>query len=227
MSSEFSQPTPDSEGILPMPERLPVMTLPGCTLLPQNILPLCIFEQKFRLMLKEALDSDRMFCIGMRKGAEESPAPPDGQPDDIHPHMTIGIIRACVTNRDGTSNLLLQGIKRVRLVSWHQVQPFRIADIEAAPSTGLDHPDLPTLKETLINLIDELQQQGVDISSELIQTLSQADDASVMVDIAGFHLIRCSDLQQELLATDSVPKRLGRLIELLRRVRNSGQTSDD
>ncbi len=209
-----------------MPDRLPVMVLPGCTLLPHNILPLCIFEQRYRQMLTAALEGDRMFCIGMRRADEEPPLPANGQPDDVHPHMTVGVIRACVANSDGTSNLLLQGIERVRLVQWHQVRPFRIAEVEPLPSTGMDHPELPCLREALLERVEEMTQAGWDISPQLIQMLRQVDDHQAAVNVAGFHLLRCPDLQQELLATDSIPGRLRRLLQALQQVRQTEQPEE-
>lgn len=191
------------------------MILPGCTLLPHNILPLCIFEQRYRLMLKSALESERMFCIAMRRAPEDPFLTDDEQPDDVHPHMTIGVIRACVANPDGTSNLLLQGLERVRLKRWHQLQPFRIAEVEVAPVSETDHPDLPALREALLERVDDLRQSGWDISPQLIQLLRQTGDLQAVADIAGFHLVRCPEQQQQILATDSVPRRLERLLKAL------------
>lgn len=222
MTSPSSKPNPQPPDRLPVPERLPVMILPGCTLLPHNILPLCIFEQRYRQMLKAALHDQRMFCIGMRRGSEESPLAPDAQPEDVHPHMTVGVIRACVANPDGTSNLLLQGVERVKLLCWDQVHPFRIARIEPLTDTGIDHPELPGLREALLEEVEELTQCGWDISPQLIHMLRHVDDHLAAVNVAGFHLLRCPEMQQELLATDSVPQRMRQLLEGLRRVKAGG-----
>lgn len=66
------------------------------------MLPLHIFEERYRLMCKFALTGNRMFAIAH--------ATEDGMIADIG---SLGVIRAAVTNEDGTSNLILQGIGRV------------------------------------------------------------------------------------------------------------------
>src|SRR5439155_25640751 len=46
-----------------LPKRVPVMPLPGAFLFPHALLPLCIFEPRYRKMLKHALAHHRMFCV--------------------------------------------------------------------------------------------------------------------------------------------------------------------
>src|SRR6267154_1999339 len=59
-----------------LPSEIPVMTLPEATLFPQALLPLYIFEPRYRQMLADALHSNRMFSVAMRKpgSTRESPS---------------------------------------------------------------------------------------------------------------------------------------------------------
>ena len=83
------------------------MTLPNATLFPQALLPLYIFEPRYRQMLADALHSHRMFSVAMQKpgSKRESPLTVAG----------LGLIRVSVGHRDGTSHLILQGLARVEL----------------------------------------------------------------------------------------------------------------
>ena len=83
------------------------MTLPNATLFPQALLPLYIFEPRYRQMLADALHSNRMFSVAMQKpgSTRETPSPVAG----------LGLIRVSVGHRDGTSHLILQGLARVEL----------------------------------------------------------------------------------------------------------------
>src|SRR5205814_7643855 len=111
-----------------LPERAPVMPLPGAMLFPNALLPLYIFEPRYREMLDYALTRDRMFCVTLIR--------PDRlqwkSANDFFHVATIGLIRACVDRGDGTSNLILQGLKRVRFTSFLQLQPFPIAALRKA-----------------------------------------------------------------------------------------------
>src|SRR5262245_25985656 len=86
--------------IVPMklPTAVPVMTLPGATLFPQALLPLYIFEPRYRKMLSDMLRSDRMIIVAMQK-----PGCKRETPCDI---AGLGLIRVSVGHRDGTSHLI-------------------------------------------------------------------------------------------------------------------------
>ena len=106
-----------------LPEQLPVMPLPGAVLFPHALLPLYIFEPRYRKMLEHALQQHRMFCVTLIK-----PSCPDWHAAEDFFHLaTAGLIRACVGRSDGTSNLILQGLQRVRFTSFEQEKPFPIA----------------------------------------------------------------------------------------------------
>ena len=113
-----------------LPEEAPVMPLPGAILFPHALLPLYIFEPRYRQMLTHALAHERMFCVALLRPERTEWK----DEDDFFDVATIGLIRACVGRGDGTSNLILQGLQRVRLIHFLQLHPFPIAEIDALKS---------------------------------------------------------------------------------------------
>src|SRR5437660_9967279 len=106
-----------------LPKQLPVMPLPGAVLFPHALLPLYIFEPRYRQMLQHALEQHRIFCVTLIK-----PSCPEWHaPEDFFHVATAGLIRACVGGDDGTAKLMLQGLQRVRLAGFEQEAPFLIA----------------------------------------------------------------------------------------------------
>src|SRR5258707_5777025 len=99
-----------------LPKQLPVMPLPSAVLFPHALLPLYIFEPRYRKMLKHALTHHRMFCIALIKPhcAEWQSAA------DFFHTAGVGLIRACVEREHGTSNLILQRLERVRFTAFEQ-----------------------------------------------------------------------------------------------------------
>src|SRR6202790_2833716 len=98
------------DGSVSLPPQVPVMPLPGALLFPHALLPLYIFEERYREMLKYALNPHRMFSVALINpecGEWESSS-------DFFHVAGVGLIRACVGRADGTSNLILQGLDRVR-----------------------------------------------------------------------------------------------------------------
>ncbi len=111
-----------------IPEEVGVIVLPGAMLLPGALLPLYIFELRYRQMLERALEADRVFAVGTRAA--------DGGADDAEPIGGVGVIRACVRNADGTAHLMLEGLARVRFLEWTQRAPYRIARVEVLEDQG-------------------------------------------------------------------------------------------
>src|ERR1041384_7095301 len=105
-----------------LPRETPVMTLPNATLFPQALLPLYIFEPRYRQMLSDVLQSHRMFAVAMQKpgSTRESPLPLAG----------LGFVRASVEHRDATSHLILQGLARVELEKTVRYKPYRVSRIK-------------------------------------------------------------------------------------------------
>src|SRR4029077_9213648 len=105
--------------LMVLPDEVPVMPLSSTVLFPHALLPLYIFEPRYREMLEHALNHQRMFCVTLVK-----PSCPDWHaPEDFFHLATVGLIRACVGRGDGTSNLILQGLQRVRLTEFEQETP--------------------------------------------------------------------------------------------------------
>src|SRR5438046_3183984 len=99
-----------------LPDQAPVMPLPNALLFPHALLPLYIFEPRYRDMLEHALGQHRMFSVALLK-----PKRSEWQsPDDFFHVAGVGLIRACVGRPDGTSNLILQGLERVRFTAFEQ-----------------------------------------------------------------------------------------------------------
>src|SRR5687768_3852951 len=90
---------------LNLPEHAPVMILPEATLFPHALLPLHIFEPRYRAMLAWTLERNRVFCVAkMKAGASEA-----SSRHCFHETAGLGLVRACVQRPDGTSDLVLQG----------------------------------------------------------------------------------------------------------------------
>src|SRR5512140_1667725 len=93
-----------------LPDEVPAMTLPNTVFFPQALLPLHIFEPRYREMLRDVLASNRLFAIAHLDVARLEKA---DLVEPLHAIASVGIIRACQKGDHDTSNLLLQGICRV------------------------------------------------------------------------------------------------------------------
>lgn len=188
------------------------MVLPGVALFPDGILPLRIFEPRYRAMLEFALEHDRMFCVAqMKPGLSEAE-----KTDDFFHTAGIGLVSASVTQQDGTSNLMLRGLARVRFTGFLQDTPFRIAEVSVLKSVGGDSPDANELAGELRTLCEGIRLRESALPASFIDELERAEDPDVITNKVAHALVSDSLARQGLLSEQNVAVRLRTLIRILR-----------
>ena len=225
-----------------LPDAVPVMTLPSATLFPQALLPLYVFEPRYRQMLADMLQTERMFSVAMQQPGKqrETPCPVAG----------LGLIRVSVGHQDGTSHCILQGLARIELLETVQTKPYRVASIrtlEPPPANGVV---LDALVAKVQELVEErvrlgpfpfpfsaFQNAGVGGSKgskgkskfspkEILDYLESLEDPDQVADLVSCALLPGAVERQTILATVNLEKRLKHLIHYLmdeiRRARKHG-----
>jgi Lon protease-like protein len=119
-------------------ESLAVFPLPGVVLFPGTLLPLHIFEPRYRTMLAECMAGSR--CMAMAFQLDE-PVDVAGEPR-WSPIAGVGRVVHHVMLRDGRSNIVLQGLARVRLEELPFVPPYRRARAEIADDAPRTVPSI-------------------------------------------------------------------------------------
>jgi Lon protease-like protein len=147
-----------------IPDRMGVMILGEASLFPQAMMPLFIFEPRYRSMLAESLQTHRMFCMAMQRmdAVRESPTR----------IATLGLVRASVQNPNGTSNLVLQGLIRVRLGKIVQTRPFRKHLITPIKDTPERSPEIEALLGRSLDLVEARLRQDQPVPLDLIRQLA-------------------------------------------------------
>ena len=195
-----------------LPEAVPVMPLPGALLFPHALFPLYIFEPRYRAMLQQALSAHRMFCVAMI----DPPRPDWDSADDFRQIATVGLIRACVGRGDGTSNLILQGLQRVRFTGFVQEEPFPIAEIEpltSRPSRTAHETD--ALGARVLEIYGKFKSGGREFPAQVDRYLADLSDPEMLADLMAATFVSDPLRRQELLEELSVPQRLRLVIQYL------------
>jgi Lon protease-like protein len=196
-----------------LPKRVPVMPLPGALLFPHALLPLYIFEPRYQQMLKYALAHHRMFCVALLKPhcAEWKSAA------DFFYTAGIGLIRACVEREDGTSNLILQGLERVRFTEFEQEAPFPIATIDSLESDSVSSVETEALATKVLELYSNLKGDGQrQLPPKIDRYLSDLSDPEMLADLVASTFVSDPLRRQRVLEELSVNDRLRLVIRYLR-----------
>jgi ATP-dependent Lon protease len=122
MSQDLLQLPDDFDGTVRL------FPLPNFVLFPRVAQPLHIFEPRYRQLMADALDSDRLITMALLQPDWEQG---DQKRPPIHEVVCIGRVLNEQRQEDGRYNFLLHGLARARIVNEHDSEtPYRMATVE-------------------------------------------------------------------------------------------------
>ncbi len=191
---------------LQVPTTVPVMTLPNIVFFPQALLPLHIFETRYRQMLRDVLATDRLFAIAR---LDQAKAHKPGASEPLHHVASVGIIRACQKADDDTSNLLLQGICRVEVREIVREQPYRVIAVRPLATTaGGNQTQLEIMRLEVMRLLALRQRLGTPSPKGMTAFLESIEDFDTFADVAAFNMCEDGAVKQRLLEELDTRRRL-------------------
>jgi len=208
---------------------IPVFPLDRVTLLPQQVLPLHVFEPRYKQMISECLDGPGQIAMAVFRGRQWK-LEYHGQPP-IMPAVCVGQIVQHEKLADDRYNVLIQGICRARITSempGDGQRQFRVAmlepiDVDAPDDTGLD--EAREHMETLL-MTNELSRLA---AAETIIEYVRNDEVPThaLLELVSFVLVTDDRKRYRLLAEPSVRQRadllLGELAHLRSLIRRGEQ----
>lgn len=188
---------------------VPIFPLPDVTLFPRTLLPLHIFEARYRAMVADALARDRRICmVRLRPGYEAAYA---GKPD-VHAVGGLGEIVSCERLANGRYDMVLRGEARVRIVQerpsdtlYRLVVVERIEDV--APAADVT-PLVERIRGACRTLLGVLGRP----TDFLDAAFAASQSPGTIADRIASRVLPGADVRQELLETAEVDLRLGRLV---------------
>ncbi len=193
---------------------LPLFPLPNVVLLPRAILPLHVFEDRYRAMMADALTSSRQIAMALLKPGWEKDY--HGRPA-IEPVVCVGRILQHEKLADGCYNLLLQGVARATIVNIHDSHAYQCASLEPVAETEVMEIDLADHRRVLKKFFEDGRVTMTDLSKHLMKLFDSPVSTSDLVDVLAFTLIPDVQTKQALLADGDVKRRVERTVANLLR----------
>jgi Lon protease-like protein len=193
-----------------MSELLPIFPLPNVVLFPNVFLPLHIFEPRYREMVADALNGDRLIGMTLLKPGWERDY--EGRPP-IYPIGCSGVITHYERLSDGRFNIMLRGVERFRVASEDHSKSYRRAIVDAYPDAPMAGGDCARLRETCGRLT-ALIAQGSDRTAEQSALGAAMNDGDLVHALAQYLDLDALE-KQALLEQRSVLSRGEALAELL------------
>lgn len=188
---------------------VPLFPLPNVVLFPRAVLPLHIFEERYKAMTAHALEGDRQIAMallrpGWEKNYYSKPV--------IDPVVCVGRILTHERLEDGKYNFLLQGTTRARVVREFAGKPYRFAELEPLAETPAMEIDLAEERRRLTELFDDSSLLATGIGRQFRQLLASPLPTADLADLIAFSFLDNIPLKQALLSETDVRLRVSRAV---------------
>lgn len=188
---------------------VPLFPLPNVILFPGAVLPLHIFEERYKTMTADALAGDRLIAMALlRTGWEKEyhlrPA--------IEPVVCVGKIASWERLEDGKFNFLLHGTTRARIIREEDSSPYRAARLEALRENCAPEDKLAGMRRRLVEMFESEPLASQPLTAQLKKMIGSSMPTGMVADLIAFHALNQIALKQSLLAETDVAKRVARVI---------------
>jgi Lon protease-like protein len=193
-----------------MSELLPIFPLPNVVLFPNVFQPLHIFERRYRSMVADALETDRMIgMVLLRPGWE---AHYEAQPP-VFPIGCSGVITHTERLDDGRFNIVVRGVERFRILREDHDRLYRRALIEPFAEHSLTAQDRDVVRSQRTKL-ESLLSPAVGTAATDPRTTAAMSDEDLVNALAQYLGLEPLE-KQALLEKQSLRCRAESLVELL------------
>ncbi len=190
---------------------VPVLPLRDVVVYPHMVIPLFVGRQKSVKALEQAMDGGKQVVLVAQKSAA------DDNPDvgDLHWVGTLSNILQLLKLPDGTIKVLVEGVRRARILAFTETERLFNAKVEFPSSDEIDPREAEVLCRTLLEQFDQYVKLNKRVPAEILATLSSIDDPERLGDTIAAHLSIKLGQKQKLLEITDLSNRLEQLVGVL------------
>ncbi len=194
-----------------IPRAMPVLPLRNSVLFPHQVTPLSVGRERSIQVLEEAMKEEGLLVIVAQKdGSVEKPTEAD-----LYRVGTLAKVLKTFTLADGTRSVLTQGMRRVQLISFLQVDPTIravVREVEEETEEGMEIDAMVTNVKSLFKRASELSPN---LGDEQLSIILNMDKPEVMVDLVASMSPVSVEEKQQVLEAPEFRLRLDRLTLML------------
>jgi len=191
----------------------PLFPLPNVVLFPKTPMPLYIFEERYRTMVREVLAGNGELVIALLRGGAE---PGYASINAIHDIACLGKIETYEELEDGKFNIVVVGLHRVRIVREVQHSPYRMVEVEMLEEAACDERavDIVERHNHLGGLFAKFTELATGVKQQALELMPQLNFES-LVNMVAMTLNLDIEQKQALLEIDNAAQRCDVLIPVL------------
>ena len=190
---------------------LPLLPLRDIVVFPSMVIPLFVGRDKSISALNEVMKNEKKIILVTQKNSEID----DPKKTDIFTYGCEGSILQLLKLPDGTVKVLVEGVKRVKILNFSDNQNFITCDFTNHDDLIDKNEDLFPLAVTALKRLEKLTSINKKISNETIKTIKDLKDPSSIADNIASHINATISEKQQIFETADVKKRLNLIIKIM------------
>ena len=190
---------------------LPLLPLRDIVVFPSMVIPLFVGRDKSISALNEVMKKDKKIILVTQKNSEID----DPKKTDVFMYGCEGSILQLLKLPDGTVKVLVEGIKRVKILDFKDNEKFITCEYTYFNDIFPKDEDLFPLAATALRRLEKLTSINKKISNETINTIKQLKDPSQIADNIASHITATISEKQQIFETVDVKKRLNAIIKIM------------
>ena len=190
---------------------LPLLPLRDIVVFPNMVIPLFVGRDKSISALNEVMKNDKKIILVTQKNSEVD----DPKKTDVFMYGCEGSILQLLKLPDGTVKVLVEGIKRVKILEFKDNEKFITCEFTPYIDLVNKDEDLYPLAATALRRLEKLTSINKKISHETINTIKQLKEPSQIADNIASHITATISEKQQIFETIDVKKRLNAIIKIM------------
>src|SRR3974390_3102561 len=161
------------------PERsLPVLPVRDTVLFPHAVLPLTVGRETSVQLINSLGEDKTIVVVAQREARVDVP-----QPSDLFAIGTLAVVHKVVKMPNQSLFVFAEGLDRVRIAEYTQLQPFRRGTVETIPDTpGRKATEDEALQRNVLTLFQQIVAGSPTLSDELSTVAMNIEDSGRLVD---------------------------------------------
>ncbi len=189
----------------------PLLPLRDIVVFPSMVTPLFVGRDKSITALNEAMKEHKKIILVTQKNSEVD----DPKKTDVFMYGCETSILQLLKLPDGTVKVLVEGLKRVKIVDFKDDEKFITCSYEYNNDLISNDEDLLPLAITAIRRLEKLTSINKKVSSDIIKNIKELKDSSKIADNIASHLNATISERQQIFETLDVKKRLNGVIKIM------------
>lgn len=190
---------------------IPVLPLRDVVVYPYMVVPLFVGRERSIKALEVAMAADKQVLVATQKN------PADDQPgnDGLYEVGTLATVLQLLKLPDGTVKVLIEGVKRAKIIRFLTDQSYFLADIEPIEDSNVGSRENEIMVRSLKSQFEQYVKLNRKIPTEILASVLAIEDGGRLADTIAAHLSLKLDEKQKILEITDLQKRLEKLVGVM------------